>query len=263
MLMYPNLNPIALQIGPLKIHWYGIMYLVGFAAAWLLALYRTRKPNSDWTAEQVADLIFYCALGVVLGGRIGYMLFYNFSNFIASPWIIFKIWDGGMSFHGGVLGVMVSIWLFARRYHKSFFTVSDFTVPLAPIGFAAGRIGNFINGELVGRVTTVPWGMVYPQAGSLPRHPSELYEFFFEGVVLFIILWWYSAKPKPRMAVSGLFLLAYGVFRFGVEFFRQPDAPLGFVAFGWMTQGQLLSVPMIIAGIIMLIVAYKKGVVTT
>lgn len=257
MLMYPHINPIALKIGPLEIHWYGIMYLVAFATAWFLAWIRARKPNSGWTLEQISDLVFYSAIGAVLGGRIGYMLFYDFSNFIHQPWIIIRVWDGGMSFHGGLIGAAIAILLFSRKYKKRFFEVGDFAAPLVPLGLAAGRIGNFINGELWGRVTTMPWGIVYPNAGPLPRHPSELYEAFLEGIVLFIMMWLYSAKPKPRMAVSGLFLLGYGVIRFTVEFFRQPDPQLGFVAFGWMTQGQLLSIPMIVIGIFLLGYAYS------
>lgn len=259
MLQYPNINPIALQLGPLKIHWYGLMYLVGFAGAWLLAWSRARKPNSGWTSEQVGDLIFYCAIGVVVGGRVGYMLFYDFSNFISHPWILFTISQGGMAFHGGLLGVIVAVWFLARKFHKKFWEIGDFVAPLVPLGLAAGRIGNFINGELWGRVTNVPWAMIFPGAGDLPRHPSQLYEFFLEGVLLFSILWWYSAKPRPRMAVSGLFLLCYGCFRFFVEFFRQPDVQIGYVAFGWMSKGQLLSVPMVVAGIVMIIWAYKNN----
>ncbi len=258
MLVYPDIHPIAFQIGPIKVHWYGIMYLVGFAGAWLLALYRSRKPNSGWNADQVSDLIFYSALGVILGGRIGYMLFYDLPNFLHNPLIIFRIWDGGMSFHGGLIGVMIAMFLFCRKTKKRFFTVADFTVPLVPIGLAAGRLGNFINGELWGRVTTMPWGMVYPNAGPLPRHPSEIYEFLLEGVALFIILWVYSRKPRPTMAVTALFLLGYGCFRFFAEFFRQPDPQLGFIAFGWVTMGQLLSAPMIVIGLWMLIRAYRR-----
>ena len=258
MLMYPHIDPIALEIGPLKIHWYGVMYLVAFAMAWFLGWIRARKPNSGWNMEQITDLVFYNAVGAVLGGRIGYMLFYDFPNFIHQPWIIVRVWDGGMSFHGGLLGVVTAILLFGRRYKKTFFEIGDFTAPLVPLGLAAGRIGNFINGELWGRVTTVPWGIVYPGAGPLPRHPSELYEAFLEGIVLFIVIWLYSAKPKPRMAVSALFLLGYGIIRFTVEFFRQPDPQLGFVAFGWMTQGQLLSIPMIVIGAILLVYAYRR-----
>jgi len=258
VLTYPTINPIAFQIGPLKVHWYGLMYLVGFVAAWLLALWRARRSEGRWSTEQVADLIFYAALGVIIGGRLGYMLFYNLPGVLAHPLSVFKIWDGGMSFHGGLLGVIISIWLYSTRHAKTFFEVSDFVVPLVPIGLAAGRLGNFINGELWGRVTTVPWGMVYPQAGPLPRHPSELYEFLLEGVVLFVIVWFYSAKPKPKMAVSGLFLLGYGCFRFFCEFFRQPDPQLGFIAFGWLTMGQLLSAPMIVIGVWLLWRAYRR-----
>ncbi len=259
MLQYPQINPIALELGPLKIHWYGLMYVIGFLGAWGLAEWRARKPASGWTSAQVSDLIFYCAVGVVIGGRIGYMLFYDLSSFLSNPLVIFKVWDGGMSFHGGLLGVIIAMWLFARSTQKAFFAVGDFVAPLVPIGLAAGRIGNFINGELWGRVTHVPWGMVFPNAGPQPRHPSQLYEFFCEGILLFIILWWFSAKPRPRMAVSGLFLLGYGIFRFGLEFFRQPDIQLGFVAFGWMTMGQLLSIPMILFGITFLYWAYRHN----
>ena len=233
------------------------MYLIGFLGAWSLASYRAKRGD-QWSSEQVADLIFYGALGVVLGGRLGYMLFYDISNFIHNPLLFFKVWDGGMSFHGGLLGVILSMMIFCRRYKKPFMEVTDFIAPLVPVGLAAGRIGNFINGELWGRVTHVPWAMVFPHAGPLPRHPSQLYEFFLEGAVLFVIMWIFSAKPRPRFAVSALFLLCYGVFRFFVEFFRQPDAPIGFVAFGWMTEGQLLSLPMIVIGLIALVFVYRR-----
>jgi phosphatidylglycerol:prolipoprotein diacylglycerol transferase len=256
MFIYPDINPVAVKIGPIKIYWYGIMYVVAFAMAWVLAVFRAHKPGSNWSRPQITDLIFYCALGVIVGGRIGYMLFYDFTNFISNPLTIFQIWHGGMSFHGGLIGVMISLIIFAKKTKRHFFDIWDFVVPLAPLGLAAGRIGNFINGELWGRVTNVPWGMVYPRVSALPRHPSELYEFFMEGIILFIILWWYSAKPKPRMAVSGLFLILYGVFRFILEFFRQPDPQLGFVAFGWLTMGQLLSIPMILGAIILMYCAY-------
>lgn len=259
MLHYPHINPIAFNLGPLAVHWYGIMYLLGFSCAWLLAIYRAKQPNSGWTKDQVADFIFYAALGVILGGRIGYVLFYNFSLFIQYPLSVFKIWQGGMSFHGGLIGVILASWFFAWRNKKSWCDVVDFAAPLVPIGLGAGRIGNFINGELWGRVTTVPWGIVFPQAGRTPRHPSQIYEFLLEGVLLFIILWWFSAKPRPRFAVGALFLLCYGSFRFFVEFFRQPDPQLGFVAFGWMTQGQLLSIPMIVVGAIALFWVYYRA----
>ncbi len=258
MLQYPDFNPIAFTVGPVKVHWYGIMYLIGFAAAWVLAWYRGRKPNSGWATEQIGDLIFYAAIGVILGGRIGYMLFYDLPDFLANPLVIFKVWDGGMSFHGGMLGVTVALWLYSRKIKKSVWELTDFVAPFVPIGLAAGRLGNFINGELWGRVTTVPWAMVFPKAGPLPRHPSQIYEFLTEGVLLFITLFWFSAKPRPRFAVSALFLLGYGVFRFAMEFFRQPDPQLGFIAWGWLTMGQLLSLPMIVIGFISLVLIYYR-----
>ena len=257
MLNYPLIDPVAISLGPLKIHWYGIMYLVAFGAAWWLGRRRARRPGSGWNDEQISDLIFYGALGVVLGGRIGYTLFYNFSHFISDPISILRIWEGGMSFHGGLLGVLVAMWLFGRKYKHSFFELTDFVAPLVPIGLASGRLGNFINGELWGQPTNLPWGMVFPGAGPLPRHPSQLYEMFLEGIVLFLIVWIFSARPRPRMAVSGVFAVAYGVFRFAVEFVRQPDDHLGFIAFGWLTQGQLLSAPLILTGIVLLWLAYR------
>ena len=257
MLHYPQLNPIAFMIGPLKVHWYGLMYLVGFVAAWWLALWRARKPSSGWNAEQVGDLIFYGAMGVVVGGRLGYMLFYDFFNFIYNPLIFFRVWDGGMSFHGGLLGVGVATWIYSCRRQKKWMTVIDFVAPLVPVGLAAGRLGNFINGELWGKVTTMPWGMIFPEAGPLPRHPSQLYEFLLEGVLLFVVLWCYSAKRRPPFAVAALFLLCYGLFRLVVEFFRQPDPQLGFIALGWLTMGQLLSFPMILIGCISLFWIYR------
>lgn len=252
MLQYPQIDPVAIRVGPLAVHWYGLMYLVGFVAAWGLAIYRARR-SEVWDSNSVSDLIFYSAIGVVIGGRLGYMLFYGWDQLLADPLNLFRVWQGGMSFHGGLIGVLLAFFVFARKYSMRFFDVADFIAPMVPIGLGAGRIGNFINGELWGRVTTMPWGMVYPQAGSLPRHPSELYEFLLEGVVLFFVLWWFSSKPRPRMAVSGLFLLLYAVFRIFVEFFRQPDPQLGFIAFGWLTMGQLLSLPMLIFGIILLV----------
>jgi phosphatidylglycerol:prolipoprotein diacylglycerol transferase len=255
--VYPDINPIAFHIGPIEVHWYGLMYLVGFVSAWFLAKYRARS-SKIWSSPLISDLIFYSAIGVVVGGRIGYMLFYDWNTLIHHPIQIFRVWDGGMAFHGGFLGVMLALFLFSRKYKMNFFTVTDFVVPLVPIGLGAGRIGNFINGELWGRVTTMPWGMVYPQAGPQPRHPSELYEFLLEGVVLFIVIWIYSAKPRPRMAVSGLFLVLYGLFRSFCELFREPDPQIGFIAFGWLTKGQLLSIPMILLGIFLLLAAYRK-----
>lgn len=258
MLNYPHINPVAISLGPFKIYWYGIMYVIGFAAAWFLGLKRT-KNNPDWDKQQVNDLVFYGAIGLIIGGRLGYMLFYNFSAWLADPFLIFKTWQGGMSFHGGLIGAIAGMFLFAKKYKKTFFAVSDFAAPLVPLGLAAGRLGNFINGELWGRVTTVPWGMIFPSADSFARHPSQLYEFFFEGIILFIVLWIFSAKPKPRMAVSGLFAICYGCFRFALEFFRQPDLQLGFIAFNWLTMGQLLTIPLIILGIGLMLAAYHHG----
>lgn len=264
MLMYPEFDPVALQIGPLKVHWYGIMYLIGFAGGWWLGTVQAKRPNSGWTSEQVSDMLFYVALGVVLGGRVGYTFFYGLDRFLADPLMIFRVWEGGMSFHGGFLGVMLAMWLFKRKHGKTFFDTMDFVAPCVTIGLGAGRLGNFINGELWGRVTDVPWGMVFPNAGPEPRHMSQLYQFLTEGVLLFLILWFFSRKPRPRMAVSGLFALCYGLFRFFTEFFRQPDAHMGdggFIAFGWLTQGQLLSFPMIILGAGLLWWAYNKNTV--
>lgn len=261
MLPYPEIDPIAVQIGPLKVHWYGIMYLIGFAAAWWLGTRRAKAPDSEWSPDQLSDLIFYGALGAVLGGRIGYTLFYVGEKFLSDPLMIFRVWEGGMSFHGGFLGVLFAMFVYGQKQKRKFFDVMDFLAPLTPIGLGAGRIGNFINGELWGRVTDAPWGMVFPGAGTQPRHPSQLYEFFLEGIVLFIILWLFSAKKRPRMAVSGVFALGYGLFRFTVEFARQPDAHLNFIAFDWLTMGQLLSTPMIILGIVLLWLAYNKNTV--
>jgi len=258
MLTYPTIDPVAIHLGPLQVHWYGIMYLVGFSAAWWLGRYRADR-DPKWTPEQVGDLIFYGALGVILGGRLGYILFYDLAAYIQSPLNIFKIWLGGMSFHGGLLGVITALWLYGRRLGKGFFEVTDFVAPLVPIGLGAGRIGNFINGELWGRVSELPWAMVFsdPRAGGLPRHPSQLYEALLEGLLLFVIVWVFSRKPRPLMAVSGMFLLFYGLFRFFVEFTRMPDAQLGLIAFDWMSMGQLLSLPMIALGVLFLGRAYS------
>lgn len=258
MLTHPEFDPVAVQIGDLKIHWYGLMYMVAFISAWYLGTLRARKADSGWKADEISDFMFYAALGVILGGRMGYVLFYDFSNFIDHPLVLFKIWQGGMSFHGGLLGSALAIWLYARKTKRGFFQVTDFTIPLFPLGYAAGRFGNFINGELWGRVTDVPWGMVFAQVGPEPRHPSQLYQFFLGGVLIFIIIWWYSSKPRPTMAVSGLFLALFGSYRIFVEFFRQPDKHLGFIAFEWMTMGQILSVPMVAVGCFMLWKGYQN-----
>lgn len=259
MIQYPQLDPVAFSIGPVKIYWYGIMYLLSFIAAWALASLRVRRPGAVLTQNQVGDLIFYCALGVVIGGRLGYVLFYDLPFFWKNPAQIVAVWHGGMSFHGGMMGVFAALYYCSRKFHRSFWDLTDFVAPLTPIGLAAGRLGNFINQELWGRVTDVPWGMVFPAAGAEPRHPSQLYEFFLEGVLLFIILWWFSAKPRPRFAVSALFLLGYGVARTIAEFFRQPDSQYGYLAFGWLTMGQILSAPMIIGGLVSLLVIYARN----
>ncbi len=247
MLNYPAIDPIALQIGPVKVFWYGVTYLVGFAVAWLLGQYRA-KQQGDWTSEQVTDMLFYMVLGVVVGGRLGYFLFYNPEMFLRAPLEILRTWHGGMSFHGGLLGVLVGVLFFMRKSKKTFAQVADFVVPLVPVGLGMGRIGNFINGELWGKVSDLPWAMVFPQAGNLPRHPSQLYEFLLEGVVLFVLVWIYSARKRPPLSVTGLFLLGYGVFRFLIELVREPDVEVGVLAFGWLTMGQVLCLPMIIVG---------------
>lgn len=250
MILHPEFDPVALRIGPLAVRWYGLMYLIGFLSGWMLGRRRAKRPGSGWTAEQVDDLITYCVLGVVAGGRIGYMLFYDFPGLVHDPLSLFAVWNGGMSFHGGVIGVFLVCLLFAKKNGKALFEVGDFLTPLIPIGLFCGRIGNFINSELWGAPTDLPWGVVFPDpmAGSIPRHPSQIYEAGLEGVALFIILWVFSSKKRPVGAVSGLFLLCYGVFRFVVEFVRIPDIQLGYLALGWLTMGQILSLPMILYG---------------
>ena len=258
MLTYPAINPVAFQLGPLKIHWYGISYIIGIFAAWGLLKKRAFKLNL--TAEQISDLVFYCTLGIIIGGRLGSVIFYNLPYYLEHPLEIIQIYKGGMSFHGGLLGVVVGIWYFGKKIGTGFFRVSDYLAPVVPVGLFCGRIANFINGELWGAPSNLPWAMVFPSpaAGGIPRHPSQLYEAFLEGIVLFIILWMYSAKPRPTMAVSGLFLLGYGVFRASVEFVREPDANIGYLAFNWVTMGQILSLPMIIAGIALMLLAYRN-----
>ncbi|HEX9626266.1 MAG TPA: prolipoprotein diacylglyceryl transferase [Acidiferrobacterales bacterium] len=265
-MMAPNIDPVAIdfpafeifgRIVHVQIHWYGLMYVIGFVALWWFAGRRARRPGSGWTTEQVADAVFYGALGVILGGRLGYILFYKLDHYLAHPLDVLKIWEGGMSFHGGLLGVLVALWLFGRRHDKSFLQVTDFIAPWVPIGLGVGRIGNFINHELWGRVTDLPWGMVFIGAGDQPRHPSQLYQAFLEGAVLLTILVLYSRKPRPTGAVSGLFLLCYGLFRFLVEFVREPDAHLGLVL-GPFSMGQALSAPMVLAGVVLLVWAYRR-----
>jgi phosphatidylglycerol:prolipoprotein diacylglycerol transferase len=232
------------------------MYLCAFSTAWALASYRA-KHHKDWTAEMISDLVFFVAMGVIIGGRAGYVLFYNFDQFLGDPVWLFKVWTGGMSFHGGLLGVLIAFAWFAKKYNKTFFDVADFSAPVVPIGLMYGRIGNFIGSELWGRTSDVPWAMVFPNGGDEARHPSQLYQAGLEGLALFIIIWIYSSKPRPAKAVSGCFLLGYGIFRFIVEFFRQPDNHIGFDLFGWLSRGQLLSMPMILIGVMFIVMAYR------
>ncbi|MDX7720466.1 prolipoprotein diacylglyceryl transferase [Aeromonas caviae] len=255
--VFSQIDPVAFSLGPLSVRWYGLMYLFGFAFAMWLAGRRADAPNSGWTRNEVSDLLFYGFLGVILGGRIGYVLFYNFDLFLADPTYLFKIWTGGMSFHGGLIGVITAMIWFAHKTQRHFFTVADFVAPLIPFGLGVGRIGNFMNGELWGRVTDVPWAIIFPEAGPEPRHPSQLYQFALEGVVLFIILNLFWRKHPPRGAISGMFLLFYGLFRFLVEFVRQPDSQLG-LYFNEISMGQILSTPMIVAGALMVWAAYKQ-----
>ncbi|RDI48590.1 prolipoprotein diacylglyceryl transferase [Aquicella lusitana] len=257
MLTYPNIDPVAFSIGSWPVYWYGLMYLIGFLGGWGLLSLRLRFSPRGFTQDQLSDIVFYAALGAIIGGRLGYMLFYDWRVLFSDPLLIFQTWKGGMSFHGGFLGVIIAMLICAKRMKKSVVALTDLIAPVVPIGLGAGRIGNFINGELWGRVTTLPWGMVFPNGGPYPRHPSQLYEFLLEGVVLFLVLWIYSRKPRPLGAVSGLFALGYGIFRCTAEFFREPDVQIGYW-FGWITEGQLLSLPLILLGIILLIWAYKK-----
>ena len=260
MLSYPNIDPIAISVGSFQVHWYGIMYLCAFAAAWLLAWKRAARPDSPFKPSQVEDLIVYGALGVVLGGRFGYVMFYNFEAWMRDPLWLFRVWEGGMSFHGGLLGVVLAIYLYCRRVKVPFYASLDFIAPLVPLGLGFGRLGNFIGQELWGRATDVSWGMVFPRdPEQLIRHPSQLYQAFLEGFVLFCIVYWFSRQPRPRLAVGAVFFIFYGIFRFAVEFVRQPDDHIKTLIFGWMTRGQLLTIPMIIMGVGVLCWAYYSA----
>ena len=274
MIAYPEIDPVVVALGPVKIHWYGMMYLIAFASVWWLGKRRASQPHSIMRPDQIDDLVFYGALGAVLGGRIGSVFFYNIDSFINDPLYLLKIWEGGMSFHGGFMGVLIAMEWYRRKIGCSFFQLTDFIAPLIPLGLAAGRLGNFINAELWGAPGTVPWAMKlsceqFPPdryvdfAGPLcfsPRHPSQLYEMIFEGLLLFILLWLISAKPRPVMTVSGYFLMLYGVARTGVEFIRLPDAHIGYLLnTDWLTKGIVLSVPMIIFGIGFIIIAHRKN----
>jgi phosphatidylglycerol:prolipoprotein diacylglycerol transferase len=274
MIAYPEIDPVAVAIGPLSIHWYGLMYLIGIASAWWLCKYRAQMPHSVVQPEQVDDLVFYGALGVVIGGRVGSVIFYNFESFIDNPLYLFKIWQGGMSFHGGFIGVLVAMEWCRRKIGCSFFQLTDFIAPLIPLGLAVGRLGNFINAELWGAPSNVAWAMKlscerFPPdryvdyAGPLcfsPRHPTQLYEMFLEGILLFVILWVISSKPRPVMTVSGYFLLLYGLARSAVELIRLPDSHIGYLMnTDWLTRGIVLSVPMIVFGFLFIIFAQRKN----
>ncbi len=255
---HPQFDPTAIHLGSFGIHWYGLMYLTGFIAFLLLGRYQVKhKPWFNWSETMIDDALFYGALGVIFGGRLGYVVFYQASYFIQHPLEIFAVWQGGMSFHGGFLGVLVAMFLFNKKHPQPWLTTMDFIAPLVPIGLGAGRMGNFINGELWGRVTDGSFGMIFPQADNLVRHPSQLYEFALEGVVLFIVLWWFSSKQKPTGAISALFLIGYGSFRFLVEYTRQPDDFLGLLGLG-LSMGQWLSFPMVLVGLWMMRAAYQK-----
>ncbi|MCG8487048.1 MAG: prolipoprotein diacylglyceryl transferase [Chromatiales bacterium] len=274
MLTYPDIDPVIVTLGSIDIYWYGVMYMIGFFGGWWLGRIRVGKPGIVWSAKQVDDIVFYIVLGVVGGGRIGYLLFYDLQGFLANPLILFSVWEGGMAFHGGLIGVLLAMWYFARKEGRTFFEATDFIAPLVTIGLGAGRLGNFINAELWGGTTSLPWGMRVPciesdnlcarlglppdTVYSPPVHPNQLYEFLLEGVLLFTILWLFSAKARPRMAVSGLFLICYGIFRIAIEFVRLPDLHIGYLAFDWLTMGQLLSVPMILFGVLLLYLAYRR-----
>ena len=260
MLNHPNIDPVAFSVGPISVHWYGIMYLMAFACAWWLCLQRSKRSDSPLLSKHVEDLIVYCALGVVIGGRIGYVVFYNLGAWMQDPLWVFKVWEGGMSFHGGLLGVIFATLFYCRKIGISFYDLMDFVAVAVPPGLGFGRLGNFIGQELWGRETDASWGMVFPNdPDQLVRHPSQLYQAFLEGLVLFLILYFFAKKSRPRLAISGLFLMCYGIFRFAVEFVREPDAHLQDLLFDWMTRGQQLSLPMIIGGLGIIIYAYTKG----
>lgn len=263
---YPDIDPIIFALGPLAIRWYGLSYLAGFAAVWWLGNRRARNHPDQWSQEQISDLVFYGAMGAVVGGRVGYVFFYNFGFFLDDPLYFFRLWEGGMSFHGGLLGVIAGMGLFARKSQRRIIDVIDFLAPLTPIGLGFGRLANFINMELPGRISDGPFSLIYPCEAvrglnpmcmgaweAAARHPSPLYQAFCEGLLLFLLMWFVSAKPKPSGYISGFFLVAYGGFRFFTEFFRAPDTHIGFVAFNWLSMGQLLSLPMIFAGIVLLV----------
>ncbi len=265
MLPFPTINPVAIKLGPIAIHWYGLAYLTGIALGWWLLRRAAMRSGSQWSRDDVADVVFFAAIGAVLGGRIGYALFYNFADYAANPLSILAVWRGGMSFHGGVIGFIVAMALFARSRGRRFFAVTDFVLPVVPVGLFFGRIANFINQELWGAPTTLPWGVLFthPAAGGIARHPSQLYEALLEGVVLFFILRFVAARSTRTGAVSATFLLAYGIMRAGIEFVREPDQHIGYLAFGWVTMGQILSLPMVIGGLFILMLAGSRTDIRT
>ncbi len=271
---YPDIDPVIVALGPLAIRWYGMAYLAAFALCWWLGNRRADRSGSGWSRQEVSDVVFYGAIGAVLGGRIGYTLFYGFELLLQDPLYILRIWEGGMSFHGGLLGTLLALWWFGRRTGRRFLQVGDFVAPLLPLGLGLGRLGNFANTELPGRATDSVFGVIYPCAAdavralnplctgvweSFARHPSPLYQAFAEGLVLFVVIWLYSARPRPVGAVSGMFLLGYGVLRTTTEFFREPDVHLGFVALDWLTMGQVLSIPMIVIGILLVLRSRQRA----
>ena len=256
---YPQIDPVAFSIGPLSVHWYGLTYLIGIGAVWALAHWRASKADAIFTREQVSDLIFYSAIGVIVGGRLGYGVFYAPGQWLADPLWIFKLQQGGMAFHGGMLGVLAAFWYFARKTGQRYFTVADFIVPMIPLALASGRIGNFINGELWGHPTDLPWGMVFPaDPMQLVRHPSQLYQACFEGLLLFATLFVYSMKPRPTGVITGMFGVGYGIARIAAEFFREPDAHIGYLVGDWLTMGMLLSLPMSVVGSAIMAWGYRQ-----
>ena len=265
MLTHPQFDPVAISLGPLKVHWYGLMYLAAFLQFWWLGRHRIlvqpQLSANGWTVRQLDDLLFYGVLGVIVGGRLGEVLFYQPDYYLAHPLEILAVWQGGMSFHGGLLGVLIAMWLYARKMGKAWFEITDFIAPLVPLGLAAGRIGNFINGELWGRTAdpSLPWAMVFPWVDKLPRHPSQLYQAGLEGLALFVLLWFYSPRARPRGAVSAVFLMGYGGLRWLAEYFRSPDD--GILGFSFtVSMGQWLSLPMVLLGLLLLVLAHRQRI---
>lgn len=261
MIVFPNIDPVAINIGPVSIHWYGIAYIVGIGLGWLLLIWRAKGRVTGWSRDDVADVVFFAAIGGVLGGRIGYALFYNFADYIATPWQIFAVWRGGMSFHGGVLGFIIALAIFSKLRKRGMLETTDFVVPAVPIGLFFGRIANFVNQELWGGPSDLPWAVVFthPAAGAIARHPSQLYEAILEGIVLFFVLWTVAAKSPTTGTVSAMFLIGYGIMRAGIEFVREPDQHIGYLADGWVTMGQVLSLPMIAVGLSLLLFVRRRS----